>query len=332
VRDFLSRETRDWFFGPVSSLDGTAPSPGAGPVVPLEPESAYVALYAESMRVGAPRVRGQTFYATVASTCTVQSRTGQRAEVLAVSTPASLRGVELAHLDRVVVGRVPLIRPVPYRGGGVEAEIGVFAFPADYLMGPYLDLLGDVAAVAGAFLPPVTALAATALAAPVRKGFDLLFGATTNACLEIGLVNAWTAPVTGYYAVVRGREPAGGFRVRARRLVTADGAEVSNPHLVLRLEAQRERHDWAQIPDVQAAYQIIADAVKDGDLVAARGALTAFRRIAVLSPDLLADDGLRLHGLVVEEVRLALPGTGTSGDAPRAALPELADIGLYDKS
>jgi hypothetical protein len=331
VREFLRKEPGDGFFGPVQSIDATIAGAGVPPGTRVEPESAYLALYVESVRGAAVRVRGQACYAAVTSTCTVQSRSGQRAELLAVSTPESLRGVDAGHLDRVVVGTVPLVDAVPYRGGAIEAEIGLFAFPAGYLMGPYLDLLSGIAAVTCAFLPPAGALAATALAAPVRKGLDLLFGATTDARLEVGLAHAWTAPATGYYAVVRAPEPPGGFRVRAGRLLTADGSEVRDPHLVLRLDAQRERHSWAEIPDIRAAYQVIADAAARGDLVAAREALASFRRVAVFSPDLLAADGLRLHAKVEGQVRLAFPATGTSGDVPPRGLPDLADIQLYEK-
>jgi len=41
-----------------------------------------------------------------------------RAELVVVSTPKSLRGGDTTHLDRVVVGTVPLVDAVPYRGAG----------------------------------------------------------------------------------------------------------------------------------------------------------------------------------------------------------------------
>lgn len=264
------------------------------------------------------------------STCGVQSRSGQRAELFAVSTPSALHGVDPDHLDRVVTGTVPLVDSVPYRGGGLDAEIGLFAFPGGYLLGPYLDLLGDVAAVASAFLPPVGALASAALASPVRKGLDLLFGAATGARLEVGLAHTWEPPVTGYHAVVRAPEPPGGFRVSAGgRLLNPDGTEVSAAYLVLRLDAQQQRHNWDKIPDVLAAYHVIADAARRGDLVAAREALAAFRRIAVFSPDLLAADGERLHDLVESEAKRAFPGVATGGPTPWIGFPDLADIPLY---
>ena len=66
-------------------------------------------------------------------------------------------------------------------------------------------------------------------------------------------------------------------------------------------------------------------------MVAAKEALASFRRVAVFSPDLLAADGLRLYAKVEEQVQLAFPATGTSGDVTRRGLPDLADIHLYDK-
>ena len=281
VREFLRKEPGGTFFGPVRTVGGGQQPTG----VVVEPESAYLSLYLESMRVSAVRVRAQTFHGSVTSTCTLQSRSGQRAELFAVSTPNSLREADPRHLDHVVTGTIPVVVGVPYRGGGLDAEIGLFAFPSGNLMGPYLDLLSDVAAVASAFLPTAGALAGAALIPPVHKGLDLLFGAATGARLEVGLDHTWPVPVTGCYAVVRAPEPPGGFCVGpGGRLVDQDGAEVRVPHLVLRLDAQRERHNWAEIPEIRAAYETIAEASRRGDLIAAREALASFRRVAVFSP------------------------------------------------
>lgn len=323
----MRKEPEEAFFGQVPSADETVSARS-----PVEPESAYVSLYLESMRVSAVRLRGQTFYGAVTSTCTVVSRSGGKAELVAVSTPESLRGVDPAHLDRVIVGTIPLVDAVPYRGGGLDVEIGLFAVPSAYLTGPYLDLLGDIATVASAFLTPASALAGAALMAPVRKGLDLLLGAATEARLETGLAHTWQTPAPGNYAVVRSPAPDGGFRVGAgNRLTNPDGSEVRAPYLLLRLDSQRERHNWTDIPDIASAYQEIADAARRGDLMAAKEALASFRRIAVFSPDLLVSDGQRLHDKVAEQVRQAFPATGTSGISPQHGFPDLADIRLYER-
>ena len=329
VRNFLHKNPGNWFFGPVqpavASLSGAAARQ-------VEPESAYVSLYLEAMRVSAARDRGQAFYGAVTSTCTVETRSGQLAQLVAVSTPAALHGATPARLDRVVTGTVPLIDCVPYRGGVLDAEIGLFAFPGSYLLGPYLDLLGNIATVASAFLPPAGALASAALIPSARKGLDLLFGATAEAKLEIGLAHAWQPPVTGSYAVVAAPEPSEGFRLQqGRSLLNPDGSDVRAAYLILRLDAQPHRHNWASIPDIQASYEVVAAAARRSDLTAAKEALASFRRITLFSPDLLAADAERLHNLVDDQVKRAFPSITTSSRPPSVTFPVLADIPLYER-
>ena len=348
VRDFLRKETADSFFGLVEPVAEAAPAAGAAAAPAaafpagtlVAPESAYLRLYLTAMRIAAARDRGQTFYGSVTSTCNVVSRGGQPAELVAVSAPSALSGVDPKHLERVVIGTVPLVDAVPYRGGDLDLEIGLFAFPGSYLLGPYLDFLGDVATVASAFLSPAGALASATLLPSARKGLDLLFGAAAGARLEIGLAHTWAAPVTGYYAVVQAPRPPGGFRVGAdARLLGADGSEVRAPYLVLRLDAQTERHNWTAIPAVAAAYKAVGDAAERGDLKGAQWALESFKRVVLFSPDLLEVDCKRLYLLVKNLVEQAFPATGTealipatpAGEAPAPRLPALADIDLYAK-
>jgi hypothetical protein len=348
VRDFLRKAPADSFFGLVQPVAGSARPAGAtaapaaafpaGTVV--APESAYLRLYLTAMRIAATRVRGQTFYGSIASTCNVASRSGQPAELVAVRAPSALRGVDPKYLDRVVIGTVPLVDAVPYRGGDLDIEIGLFAFPGNYLLGPYLDFLGDVATVASAFLSPAGALASAALQPSARKGLDLLFGAATEARLEIGLAHTWAAPVTGYYAAVQAPQPPGGFRVGAdSKLVNPDGTEVRAPYLVLRLDAQTERHNWRAIPTVADAHKAIDDAVRRDDLKGAQWALESFKRVVLISPDLLEADCMQLFLKVKRFVEAAFPATGTAalapatpgGATPRPRFPALADIDLYAK-
>jgi hypothetical protein len=274
----------------------------------------------------------------VTSTCGVQSGAGQ-AELVTVTAPSALRGLDPRHLDRVIAGTLPLISAVPYLGGGVDMEIGLFAVPEQYLLGPYLDFLGDVAAVASAFLPVTGAVAAAALLPPVRRGLDQLFGADTHASIEVAILRVLDPPVTGYYAAVRGMpEPMGGFRVSpSGRLVNPDGGEVRAPYLVLRLDARTQRDTWRDIPEVCTAYSELNTAVRNGDVQAAKSALERFRRMAMSSSGLLLDDADRLHAKMVGFANRSLPGIGTGaltpaagiGDTSATAFPDLADIDLY---
>lgn len=344
VKDLLRKEPDDTFFGPVEPAVGAImppPAPTSLPSgAPIEPESAYLHLYVEAMRIPAVRVRGRTFHGSVASTCGVQTSAGQ-AELITVTAPSALRGLDPRHLDRVISGTMPLINAVPYLGGGLEIEIGLFAVPEQYLLGPYLDFLGDVAAVASAFLPVTGAVAAAALLPPVRRGLDQLFGADTAATIEVAVLRALDPPVTGYYAAVRGMpEPSAGFRVGPTgRLLNPDDAEVRLPYLVLRLDARTRRDTWRDIPEVRAAYYELNTAVRHGDVPAAKSALERFRRMAVSSSGLLPQDADRLHAKMQGFTNKNLPQIGTGalvlatgiGDAPAADFPHLADIDLYAK-
>jgi hypothetical protein len=160
IRDLLKREAASWYFERI----GPGPS---GEVV--QPESAYLGLYLDAMHIRNVRVRAQTFYGLVTSSCTVQSRDGKSAELITASTPDLLRGADPKHLDRVVTGTVPLVDAVPYRGGGLKAEIGLFSLPGSFLVGPYLEFLGAAAAATTAWLP-----VATAMVEPLRRS-ALLF-------------------------------------------------------------------------------------------------------------------------------------------------------------
>ena len=329
IRDLLHKQAEDWYFGPVrvNGHESGTPAPGPahdGPET-VDPETAYLALYLEAIHIRDARVGTQTFYGSVTSTCTLETRTGQRAELVTVTTPEALRGADPRHLDRVITSTTRLLDAVPYRGGGLDIEIGLFSLPANNLLGPYLEFLSDVATAATiAYLPP-----AAGLIVPLRKGIDGLFG-TAEARLEIGLAHTWPEPVTGYYAAVRAPAPTGGFSLgTGARLQNPDGSHVSDPYLILQLSAEPYRHNWAAIPDIQAAYQTVKDAVLRSDLTGAQEAMATFRRIAMFSPDLLPDDATRLHDLIQKQVAQAFPATGTAGLRTPPTFPDLADIPLY---
>jgi hypothetical protein len=335
LHDLLRKEPEDTFFGPVQAADGNAAPPPSRsslpPGTPVEPESAYLHLYLETMRLSAARRGSQTYYGSVISSCAVLGDCGWT-ELAAVAAPSALRGVDAKHLDRVITATASLISAVPYRGGGLNLEIGLFALPEQDLLGPYLDFLSDVAGVASAFLPLAGAMAAAALLPAVHKGLDQLFGASTKAILDVGLLRKWEPPVTGHYAVVRGLlEPVGGFRVSAAgRLLMPDGTEVQAPYLVLRLDARTERETWREIPEVSAAHQRLKAAIRSGDVQAAKWSLGEFRRIADDSPGLLSNDAQRLYVLMDEYAKDRLQPTGTAaGLEGTPQFPELADIDLY---
>jgi hypothetical protein len=256
----------------------------------------------------------------------VNSRAGQPVEFLVVTTPHKLRSADSRSLDKVITGTTRLLGAVPYRGAGLEIEVGLFSLPEQYLLGPYLDVLQEITVAVGVSYFPLL----TPMLAPLRRGLDLLFGGTENAKLEIGIAHTWEVPQAGYYCVVRLPSGKQKFILDSNaHLLDRDGSQVKAPYLVFSIHASQQRDDWASIPDVARAYYIVKNEAERGDLIAAQEALATFRRVAVFSPDLLATDGVRLYELVRKEVGLAFPAVGTS-QGPGPIMPELKELPLYN--
>lgn len=317
LQNLLRTEAEDWYFGGL-------PVPGAARSM-VAKDSAYLSVYVEAVHIGNARVRAQKFFGSVTSWCTLSSRSGTPVEQVVVSTPRRLQGADPDNLDLVVTGTTPLLREVPYRGGGLSLEIGLFAVPSANLVGPYLELLEDITSVAG--VNP-----GQALLAPVRKGLDMLLGATADASLEIGLAHTWAVPETGYFAVARVPAKTEGLALgQGNRLLDATGAPVRAPYLILRVERTSERADWHSIQALRDMYEQVRDAVRRGDRAEALAAQAILRRIAVFSDDLLVEDGERLADMVEGMVAKAFPEGAPARGAEPYTMPDLAALPLYPR-
>lgn len=297
----------------------------------IPPEERYIGAFLTAMHVADVRVATKTFYGAVASSFTLGSRSGGRAEFMAVTTPMSLRNIDAKNLDRVVTVNKRLLGPVPYRGGDVDLEMGLISFPSADLLAPYLGMIENVANIAGVSLiaagVPIMPLVST-----VKSALQLLLGASGDPQLQIGIVTTFATPMTGYFCAIRAARDDRSLQGLAvssdNRLVLYDGREVTQPYLLFTVTASERRDDWAQIPELLADYERIRDAAKKGDMSEAEQALAVFRRTAVLSPDLLAKDGVRLAELVADEVDSAFPAVPTAKGSLRK-LPDLSSIRLY---
>jgi hypothetical protein len=66
-----------------------------------------------------------------------------------------MRGITGDKLARVPIGPTRLAGPVPYLGGAIELEVGLFAIKEKDLAEPYLDFLQSVGELAGiSFVTP----------------------------------------------------------------------------------------------------------------------------------------------------------------------------------
>lgn len=223
---------------------------------------------------------------------------------------------------------IRLFGPVPYRGGDLDLELGLFSVRAGDLVGPFVDLLESLSGAAGvAFVA-----AARPFVEPVRRGFDLLMGAEGEATLEIGLATTFSRPQTGYFVIMR-RDSAdvdlSAITVsQDYRLIGAGGQVIDAfPYAVIAVEASTRRDDWFQVPALASAYATLREDVAKGRLEVVKESLAVFKRTTLTSPDLLSQDAVRLVETVGQEIDRTLQLTQTAGE--REPMPRLEDVRLY---
>jgi hypothetical protein len=268
------------------------------------------------------------FYGTVQCHTALPHLSGGTAEFQVIVAPPDLRDVDPSDANRFVTRNTRLFGPVPYRGGDLEIELGLFSVKAGDLVGPFVDLLESMTGAAGVALVEV----ARPFAEPVRKGFDLLLGTEGDSILEIGLAAAFTRPETGYFVIMRKpSEEVDLSKVAVTsdyRLVDGAGkAFVDFPYALLAIESSPRRDDWFQVPDLAAAYGVLREDVAKGRLETVKESLAVFKRVTLMSPDLLRGDAFALVEKVGAEIDQTLRVTQTSGGPE--SMPALEKIALY---
>lgn len=295
---------------------------------PIAPNTAYLTLTLRSLRIVDVRKGLQRFYGAVHSWSSVAHVAEGRAEFEVVTTPAELQNADARNLDRVIAMDRPLLGPVPYRGGGLNLELGLFSVVSQELSGPFLDVLEGMSRAAGVTFVS----AARPFIEPLTKGISLLMGASGESTLEIGIARDWE-PTTGYYAIVRaprGQIAPADIRVGGDlHLVDAMGNVLRDyPYVVFSIDAARERPNWFEVPELKAAYADLNDQVRRGRRTEAKQALAVFRRTTLTSPDLLFDDAQVIVDKVEREAGTVLGATLTTRGL-QAELPPLGTFSPY---
>jgi hypothetical protein len=212
-----------------------------------------------------------------------------------VTSPEILRNVQRADAGRVLIESIRLAGPVPYRGGSIDLDLGLFRLKAVDLAEPYIGLLSEMAIAAGiAFAGP-----AAPFVAPLLGGLTGLMQAATKEGLEIGISRQFRKPRAGLFGVFGMADSAG---IRSRLSLTddmkvrLDGQPVEGiPYVLFSMRRVPNRYDWRDLPGVGEAYRRARQALepggRPGDL---RGLLAAFERTTKLSDDLITSDAARI--------------------------------------
>jgi hypothetical protein len=294
----------------------------------IAPNEAYLTLTLRSLRIVDVRKALKRFYGAVHSWSSVAHVGTGRAEFEVVTTPADLRDADAEHLDRVIAMDRPLLGPVPYRGGGLDLELGLFSVMSQDLAGPFLDVLEGMSKAAGVTFVS----AARPFIAPLTQGISLLTGSTRNTTLEIGIAKNWE-PTTGYYAIIRaprGLIPPQDVRVADDQHLVDSGGNVlgTYPYVVFSIDASRDRPNWFEIPELKDAYAELNAEVSRGKVQDAEQAFAVFRRKTLTSPDLLFADARVITDKVDAQVKEVLRATQTAGREGRP-LPPLAELSPF---
>jgi hypothetical protein len=276
-------------------------------------DSGYLTVDLELMKIADVRKGLTRFYGVVHSSITVPDIRGEELEFQVVATPSDPNQIDLAHLDRVVVGPIRLLNGVPYRGGAVRLGIELFSIAAkDDLAAPYLNLLSSVSEKAGVSF----AMTALPFVEILRTGIKVIAGGDT---LEIGRWADFDPPRPGRYLVVRAGqaqyEGAEWHVAPDGRDVLANGRSLEQPFFLLNFKLSPTRKDWFQIPEIARSYQKIQDSIRDRDRAKLADQLVNFRLTALTCPDLLPDHALRLADQVEAQLGKALDVVGERAPA-----------------
>jgi len=320
----LKTTATDYTFGPLSQV------PDDLAHVPIQKGSAYVSIMLRSMRIVSVRRGWSKFYPVVHSYISIPHLGGQRAEFQAVTSPSRLSELDASHLDRVISLNHRLLGPVPFRGGDLSLEIGLFSVKSDDLAKPFLAVLEAMAVAAGVSFVSV----AMPFVAPLKKGLELLTG-SNNINLEIGLSTILSKPETGYFFVMRAKRgdlKSDEFRVADDfRLVDRSGQAISDyPYLVFSIEVSDSRDDWFLIPEIASLYGELGVAIRKGRGAEVQEIFSALKRTVLTSPDLLTRDAQQLVSKIEEEVAAQMPTSMTS--AVTREIRPLRSIALFERA
>lgn len=290
----------------------------------------YIKIVLKSMRIVYKGRGFGKYYPVVHSYCSLGHLSSKKAEFSYITTPPKLAELDQENLDRVVQINQVVLGPIPFRGGDVDVEIGLFSIKSVDLAKPVIDLVKKVADKSGVrFINAV--LPYTEI---VEEGLKVLTG-SKDTILEIGLSTTYNPLKSGYYAVIAA--PKGSVDLEKIRidvkdfsLLSAAGKLLADyPYLVFQIIASKQREDWYEIPEVSSAYNKLQADLKEGNRDNVKLSLEVFARIVNTSPDLTDVDGARLVEEVGQRVKLKLKATTIKSNS-QPELEDLKSIPLYN--
>jgi hypothetical protein len=325
LKSIVGQESVDMVF--VRDVGGAAAAGGA-----LVEDECYVEFYVNSLRLRNVRKFATRFDGVVYSFVTLPSEGDVKIKVPSVSKPANLEQLDPGGLNKVITVNKQMMGAVPWRGGPMLLELGLFSVKAENLVKGVLDFVTDIANTAGiSFVGKITPFAPL-----ITKGMDLLAGQSKEVGLEVGLDTALELTQPGTHAIIA--VPKGGAVDTSKLTVDPSdqklllsGQPLQQGYCVFSIRKTDQKADFGEIPELKEKYAAVMAAIRSGKADEAQQALTAFRLATIASPDLISDDAKRLVARAKQKVDDAFGGGGVSESLVDASKPleRLADVDLY---
>ena len=307
--------------------------PSISEPIKIENDKSYVHIRLNAMHLDAGRIAWQRFYGSICSWFTLNTYGGPDAQFCTLLRPAHLMEVDKDSPARTLTLDLPLLGPVPYRGGELTIEIGLIATRYGDLAKPYLDLLRQLSAVAG--LPYVKV--AMPFVDPVKAGIEGLLGISDTTRIELGLHRGWSELQTGTFLLsnLPPNSDLSDLRFDPHTYQpTASSPLTGQSWIIFTVGLGNERDDWGKIPELHDAHEKLRAAALNGRETEIKPRMEMFRRLTLLSPDLISSDARRL--IRKEEERIA----EASGKAlqtsrnkqDRIDIGDFESLDLYDRA
>lgn len=303
---------------------------GASGAAPFVEDQCYVQLFVQSLRLRNARKFTRKFDGVVYSFVTLPFLGDAKVKLPAVSKPDNLVQLDPGAISKVIAFNKLMMDTIPWRGGPMLLELGLFSVKGGDLLSPVLDFVTEISSAAGiSFVGKVTPFVPL-----IGKGIDILAGQTEDVALEVGIDTSFAVARPGTHAIIAA--PKDGEIKRDKLSVDAadgkllyEGQPLKASYCVFSIRGTTTKSDFGTIPELKDKYAAFRAAVVSLVEDRAKEALAAFRVAALTSPDLIRADAKRIVALAEDMMKEVFAGGQVSAEA-KAALPaELGDLALY---
>lgn len=301
----------------------------------IEADQCYVNLFVDSLRIEKSRAFSTTFHGVAYSFVTMARQGSETSMMAALTKPANLSNLDSGSVGKVITVSQMMMGAVPWRGGTLSLELGLFSVKSGNLLSPVVDFVTRASGLAGiAFVGAVKPFLPL-----IIEGMDLIAGQTMDTRLVVGVAASMQLrkPVT--CAIIAAKRNSIDISKLSLdpvdRKLLLDGDPLQAAYCVFSIRATDRKPEFGEIPELKAAFAALRAQIIAGDRDRALEALAVFRRTAIVSPDLIPHDAQRLIMLAQKQVAdgfavRTLQFGGAGPDRERRTAPtSLAELPLY---